>query len=158
MEIERRSSQRTLVQKSYTKDLFETNISPKEIVAGLTSGKHLIVTVPVNIKPSKGGNIKDEFYIGLKMREKKDEKKSFGLMFRNYQILWEERGFYEEARWIKDLMITVISTNSDLNKQLTYFETASHLLFNENGFEENLNIFLTTLSLIYIYLEIYPIK
>tara|TARA_Y100001978_G_scaffold149200_1_gene134257 strand:- start:1419 stop:3389 length:1971 start_codon:yes stop_codon:yes gene_type:complete len=126
--------QRTLVQKRYTKDLFEANISPKEIVAGLTSGKHLIITVPVNIKPSKGGNIKDEFYIGLKMREKKDEKKSLGLMFRNYQILWEEKGFYEEARWIKDLMITVISTNSDLNKQLTYFETASHLLFNENAF------------------------
>ena len=65
-------------------------------------------------------------------------KRSSGLMLRNYQILWKEKTFFEEAKWIKDLMITVISKNPETNKLLTYFETPSHLLFNESGFTGDL--------------------
>ena len=72
------------------------------------------------------------------MRSQRSGKRSSGLMLRNYQILWKEKTFYEEAKWIKDLMITVISKNPETNKLLTYFETPSHLLFNESGFTGDL--------------------
>ena len=97
-----------------------------------------MIKVPFKIIKKNGGKINDEFYIGLKMRSQRSGKRSSGLMLRNYQILWKEKNFYEEAKWIKDLMITVISKNPETNKLLTYFETPSHLLFNESGFTGDL--------------------
>ena len=62
------------------------------------------------------------------MRANKSGRKSFGIMLRKYQILWKEKTFFEEAKWIKDLMVTVISKNPETNTLLTHFET-SHIFF-----------------------------
>ena len=126
-------------QKEYTKEFLDTGEqSLKEIVQKVNDGEHLMIKVPFKIIKKNGGKINDEFYIGLKMRSQRSGKRSSGLMLRNYQILWKEKNFYEEAKWIKDLMITVISKNPETNKLLTYFETPSHLLFNESGFTGDL--------------------
>ena len=58
---------------------------------------------------------------------------TFGLMFRNDQILWEEYDFYKSSN-IEDLMICVISSTPMLNKLLTHFEEPSHLKFNNKKF------------------------
>ena len=134
-------------QKEYTKDFLKTSdYSIKEISQKLTDGEHLIVKVPFKIQRKKG-TIRDEFYIGLKMRANKSGRKSFGIMLRKYQILWKEKTFFEEAKWIKDLMVTVISKNPETNTLLTHFETSSHLLFNESGFSGDLDYDVTNAKL-----------
>ena len=42
--------------------------------------------------------------------------------------------FTREAKYLKDIMVTVISTKSELNKLLSNFEESSHLVFNSESF------------------------
>ena len=58
-------------------------------------------------------------------------------MMRKNQILWDESKksiFTREAKYLKDIMVAVISTNSELNKLLANFEESSHLVFNNESF------------------------
>ena len=58
-------------------------------------------------------------------------------MMRKNQILWDENkrsSFDKEARFVRDLMLTVVSKNQEINKLLTFFEDASHLYFNSESF------------------------
>ena len=93
--------------------MLEDDINIKDISRQLEEGKHLIVTMPFVIRPKDGGEISDEFYIGIKKRSDPQKRKNFGLMQRNYQTLWLENSFYEEAKWTNNLMITVISINPE---------------------------------------------
>ena len=55
-------------------------------------------------------------------------------MFRQYQILWNEKDFWRSARGVNDLMVCVIADKPQLNTVLTHYEEPSHLLFNGRNF------------------------
>ena len=119
----------------YPGDFFNLrNYSVKEITAMINAGKHLIIEVPIEVNLTRGGLLKDTFYIGMKYRSDKKGVPHFGLTLRDYQILWREVIFKRDAKYHNDLMITVISKNNITNKVLTYFEDASHLLFKKASF------------------------
>ena len=125
-------------QSNYPEEFFDfKDLTLKEVTAKVNQGKHLILKVPVKLRPISGGTISDEFYIGLKMRSERKSLKSFALMMRKNQILWDENkrsSFDKEARFVRDLMLTVVSKNQEINKLLTFFEDASHLYFNSESF------------------------
>ena len=122
---------------NFSEDYFDfKGFSCKEIANKLNAGSHLILNVPVKIE-TKNGPISDEFYVGIKMRSERKGLATCGLMMRKNQILWDESKksiFTREAKYLKDIMVTVISKNSALNKLLSNFEESSHLVFNSESF------------------------
>ena len=121
--------------RALSQDFFEDEkIDEKLLIKDLQkNGKHIQIKVPVKIKTKKANFENDYFLISLKKRSNKNGMSTFGLMFRNDQILWEEYDFYKSSN-IEDLMICVISSTPMLNKLLTHFEEPSHLKFNNKKF------------------------
>ncbi len=123
--------------RSLSKDFFEDlNIDEKLLIKNIQrEGKHIQIKVPVKIKSAKGVPFENDYFlVSLKMRTTKTKRPSFGLMFRQDQILWEEDDFYRSSN-INDLMICIISNSPLLNKLLTHFEEPSHLKFNKRKFK-----------------------
>ena len=124
-------------RRSLSKDFFEDfNIDEKLLIKSIQKeGKHIQIKVPVIIKNAKGVTFENNYFlISLKMRTTKNKLSTFGLMFRQDQILWEEDDFYRSSN-INDLMICIISNRPLLNKLLTHFEEPSHLKFNRRKFK-----------------------
>ena len=124
-------------QLNVSQDHFDfKGYSLRQIADRLNKGAHLILNVPVKIQ-TKRGQVSDKFYVGIKMRSERKGLATCGLMMRKNQILWDENKrslFTREAKYIKDIMVTVISKNNELNKLLTHFEDTSHLSFNSESF------------------------
>ncbi len=122
---------------NFSEDYFDLKgYSLKEIATKLNQGSHLKLTVPVKID-HKDGPIHDEFYVAIKMRSERKGLATCGMMMRKNQILWDESKksiFTREAKYLKDIMVAVISTKSELNKLLSNFEESSHLVFNSESF------------------------
>ena len=122
---------------NFSEDYFDfKGYSLKQIATKLYEGSHLKLTVPVKIE-HKNGPIHDEFYVAIKMRSERKGLATCGMMMRKNQILWDESKksiFTREAKYLKDIMVAVISTNSELNKLLANFEESSHLVFNNESF------------------------
>ena len=122
---------------NFSEDYFDfKGYSLKQIATKLHEGSHLKLTVPVKIE-HKNGPIHDEFYVAIKMRSERKGLATCGMMMRKNQILWDESKksiFTREAKYLKDIMVAVISTNSELNKLLANFEESSHLVFNNESF------------------------
>jgi len=122
--------------RALSKDFFEDeNVDEKLLIKNIQKeGKHIQLKVPVRIKNAQGVFFENDFFlISLKLRSKKVNNSSFGLMFRQDQILWEEDDFYRSSNF-NDLMICVISNSRLLNRLLTHFEEPSHLKFNREKF------------------------
>nr|ABE10762.1 hypothetical protein ASNC1092_0031 [uncultured Prochlorococcus marinus clone ASNC1092] len=119
-----------------TQDLFTDNqIDSKLLADQLYQNKHIQLKVPVRIKTKKGVQFENDFFlVSLKIRDIKKKYPPFGLMFRQYQILWNEKDFWRSARGVNDLMVCVIADKPQLNTVLTHFEEPSHLLFNGRNF------------------------
>ena len=116
----------------------EENISEKDLARQLYEKKHIQLKVPVKIKLKRGVELENDYFlISIKVRKANKKRAPFGLMFRNYQMLWEEKGFYRAAKGINDLMICVLSNTPNLNTLLTHFEEPSHLTFNRENFTGN---------------------
>ncbi len=148
-----------LKSRVLNEELFENNTSAEELIEALNENKIVeIKYYPLLEYKSKTSSQKHAYSVFIKINQDFEEiqKNSFGLILRDYQVLWDERKRVSKAAQSRNDMYLLICTYDDNFEELMkLYEEPSHLKFNpkkikfesphvpykENNARNNLTIF-----------------
>ena len=140
-----------LDQTQYSKDHFIGESAADDILKVIEENKLLKIDFSPTIKYKKEANQSDfqesAFSIYIQKDPRKDleqstkefeNKKSTGLVMRNYQVLWDEINRMMTAANSRDDLFVLVTTHSErFEAFLSKFEIANHLSLNRNNIKFN---------------------
>ena len=142
-------------------EMFENNTSAEELIEVLNDGKIVEIKYapPIEYK-EKTSSQKHAYSVFIKLQsddsEAENQSNSFGLLLRDYQVLWDERKRVSKAAQSRnDIFLLICTYDDNFEELMKLFEEPSHLKFNqkkinfsspdvpykENNAKQNLSIF-----------------
>ncbi len=117
-----------------SKELFEKNISADELFENLNDEKIVEIKYypPIEYK-DKTTSQKHAYSVFIKINKEYEniQDKSYGLILRDYQILWDERKRVTKSAFSRnDIYILICTFDDDFEDLMKLYEEPSHLKFN----------------------------